>query len=252
MEKRLVVVQLVTPLKKKTLNGKRYARPIEIERKLTDLEELDLNEIVGRIYLKEKDPSYIPSECLVYFLRNNWDDGSSREFEQLYSGLMERILRTLPKEIREEVIDQFNELLCMASDKLDFFEIRFNRSLVNLRRDVQRRIYPEKNLHAPLEFVDGTGEPNEEVEIAARNFGLLSISEINDPVFRLAFDSAISKLPFEQRVIFHLIDSGIPIDSNDESVETISKLLKKSEKTIRNHRDKGRIALLRDLEGDLK
>lgn len=40
----------------------------------------------------------------------------------------------------------------------------------------------------------------------------------------------------------------IPIESNDPSIESISKVLGKSEKTIRTHRDKAFASLKRFLE----
>ena len=40
-----------------------------------------------------------------------------------------------------------------------------------------------------------------------------------------------------------MIRQGIPIDSKEADAVTIAKVLKKSEKTIRTHRDKAYVAL---------
>lgn len=84
----------------------------------------------------------------------------------------------------------------------------------------------------------------EEVERAAGSFDPFCQSEIDDPDYRPQLDAAIDTLPLEQMRIIEMLRKGIPIDSKDADAVTISKVLGKSEKTIRTHRDKA-FAVLR-------
>jgi len=46
---------------------------------------------------KRSDPAYIPSACLIYFVRASRRDNNEAWFERLYRILAERVLRSLPK-----------------------------------------------------------------------------------------------------------------------------------------------------------
>jgi DNA-binding NarL/FixJ family response regulator len=50
-------------------------------------------------------------------------------------------------------------------------------------------------------------------------------------------------LPPEQIRIIEMLRQGIPIDSNEPGAVTIARTLRKSEKTIRTHRDHAFAAL---------
>jgi hypothetical protein len=85
----------------------------------------------------------------VYFIRNSREDNTEVWFERLFKILAERVLRALPREgvgggktasltnlaIRDGVFGRFVELLSMdrksGSDKLDYFEIRFDGALAS-------------------------------------------------------------------------------------------------------------------------
>ena len=72
--------------------------------------------------------------------------------------------------------------------------------------------------------------------------------ELDKKDYRLLLDEAIDSLPEFQRRIVVMWRQDIPIESNDPSVESISKVLGKSEKTIRTHRDKAFASLKLRLE----
>jgi hypothetical protein len=46
---------------------------------------------------KRSDPAYVPSECLIYFIRASRRDNNEAWFERLYRMLTESALRSLPK-----------------------------------------------------------------------------------------------------------------------------------------------------------
>ena len=72
--------------------------------------------------------------------------------------------------------------------------------------------------------------------------------ELDKKDYRLLLDDAIDSLPEFQRRIVEMWRQEIPIESKDPSVVTISKVLGKTEKTIRTHRDKAFASLRLRLE----
>lgn len=259
----------IRPPTKRRLTGELYTRAPKIETLLSVLSELSRNELIERAEIKSKvDPNYIPSECLVYFIRNSKEDNTDVWFERLFKILAERVIRALPREgasggttasitkmaIRDKVFGRFIELLSLdrasGTEKLDYFEIRFDGALASLRRDAQKQAWRDENRSAPLEYDSETGELSEEVERAAGSFNLNELLEIDDPDYRSRWEAAIDSLPGEQMRIIQMLSEGIPIESKDPDIVTISKALGKSEKTIRTHRDKAFVALREILNGD--
>ena len=84
---------------------------------------------------KRSNPDYIPSECLVYFVRASRHDNNEAWFERLYRILTERVLRGLPRAessdgetesltrgaIRDKVFGRFVELL--SADREGYVEV---------------------------------------------------------------------------------------------------------------------------------
>lgn len=262
--------QLVTPLRKKRLRTEElYTRIPEIEAKLVELECLSQDDLLARIQIRRRDdPGYIPSECLLYFVRASRADNSTAGFDRLYKVLAERVMRSLPKAesadskttsvtksaIRDKVFGRFIELLSADrsaySEKLDYFEVRFDGGLASLRRDAQEQAWRDENRSAPLEYDEDTGELSDEVEKAAGSFDPFSASEIDGSDYRSRLDAAIEGLPPDQIRIIEMLRQGIPIDSKEADAVTIAKALGKSEKTIRTHRDKALAALRAAMLGD--
>ncbi|MBZ0070154.1 MAG: DNA-binding response regulator [Gammaproteobacteria bacterium] len=260
---------LVTPLRKKTLEGTVYTRDANIEIRLAEFEGLTQDELVARCSIQKRDdPSYVPSECLVYFVRASRSDHSTASFERLYKILAERVLRALPRAenadgktasltksvIRDNVFGKFVEMLSLDrteySEKLDYFEVRFDGALASLRRDAQEQAWRDENRSASLEYDEETGELAEEVERAAGSFDPFNQPEIDGSDYRSRLDASIDILPPEQVRIIEMLRKGIPIDSKDADAVTIAKVLGKSEKTIRTYRDKAFAALRAAMSGD--
>ena len=260
---------MITPLRKRTLQGTLYKRDAKIEALLVQLEPLSLAEIVERCEITDRsDLAYVPSECLMYFVRATRHDDSDRHFERLYKILLSRILRALPNpetndgevirvsstksRIRDVAFGRFTEALAADrqdySDKLDYFEVRFDGAVANLRRDAQETAWREENRSTSLEYDPETNEPTSEVEEAAGTFNPFENLEEND--YRSRLDAAIDTLPPEQIRIIQMLRQGFLIDSKDPDAVTIAKTLKKSEKTIRLHRDRAFKALRAALLGE--
>lgn len=262
---------MVTPLRKRTLDGTFYQRRPEIETLLAQLELLPNAELVARCHITDRDdPRYVPSECLMYFVRATRKDNSDQHFERLYKLLASRVLQTLPNpetrddkivrvsqtksRIREAAFGRFVESLSADrqaySAKLDYFEVRFGGAVANLRRDAQDTAWREENRATTIEYDPETNELSPEVEEAAGSFDPFDSSVLEENDYRSRLEAAIDTLPPEQIRIMQMLRQGFPIDSKDPDVVTIAKTLKKSEKTIRLHRDRAFKALRAALLGE--
>ncbi|MGD0207520.1 MAG: DNA-binding response regulator [Verrucomicrobiota bacterium] len=247
---------LIAPLRNRGLDGKLYTRPPGIEAKLVEISTLTRDEISTRCAIEDSEsPEHLPSECLVYLIREYRSKPLDDCAEAIFKTLMERVLRGLPQgessegekewltdaNVRDEARYRFVEML--AKDRveyleaLDIYEVRFQMALKALRVSAQRKIYRQDN---PLETIEGnpqTGEIAEKVERAAGMFDPLDLNLLDDPNYRLRLDKAIDGLPPFQKAIIEMIRKGIPIESNDAETVNISNTLGKTPKTIRTHRD---------------
>lgn len=244
---------MIVPLTKRKQDGTLYMRPDNIEALLVQLTELSRDDLLARAAIRKRsDPLYIPTECLLYFVRASRRDNSDAWFERLYKVLQERVLRTLPRtdggdgpvaltseRIRNEVFDRFVELLAsdrrQADDKLDFYEVRFDMALKRLRLDAQEKAWNEANR-------SHSSDPEEEAR-AALDYGEADSYAIDDdifydPVFRDRVYAAIDTLPPEQSRTMHLLLLGWPTHSSDPEVMTIARSLRCTDRSVRNYRDR--------------
>ena len=253
---------IVTPLRKRRLSGELYERDPKIEALIAELAVLPRDGLIARAEItKRSDPGYVPSECLVYFIRASRRDNNEVWFERLYRILTERVLRSLPRAessdgkteslrrgvVRDKVFGRFVELLsadrAAYDEKVDYFEVRFDGALASLRRDAQEKAWRDENRSQPLEYDEESGELSPEVEAAAGTHDPFAVSDFDDPSYRSRLDAAIEALPTEQSRIIHMLRQGFPIDSKEPDVMTIAKALGRSEKTVRTYRDKAFAAL---------
>jgi hypothetical protein len=256
----------IEPLRNKGLNGKPYTRLPYIEAKLLEINRLPRAELATRCAIQDREsPDHLPSECLVYLMREHrsrpFDDCS----EAIFKALMGRVLRGLPQpesldgeterltdsNVRDEGRHRFVEML--AKDRLeyvgalDIYEIRFQMALATLRVGAQRKVYSEDDPLVGIETDFETGEITEEVERAAGTFDPLDRHPLDDLDYRRRLDKAINALPKLQKAIIEMRRKGIPIESKEPGVVNISDSLGKTPKTIGVHRDKAFAALRRAL-----
>lgn len=67
----------VTPLRKRRLSGELYERDSKIEALIAELAVLPRDELIARAAIsKRSDASYVPSECLIYFIRASRRDNN--------------------------------------------------------------------------------------------------------------------------------------------------------------------------------
>lgn len=240
------------PLRKHKLDGTPYFRRDQVEAEILALEGISASELERRAGLwQARDSGFVSPEALLYFVRNT-DAGANRD--KLTEQLLLRVARRVPSvadaggktvsltkmNIREDVRDHFVDILLsdrkQYDNRLDYYEVNFNSAVAADRRDANDRHWKQENRTAEIETEDG--EVSTQVESAVGNYDPFNADELDKKDYRFLLDEAIDSLPEFQRRIIVMWRQDIPIESNDPSVESISKILGKSEKTIRTHRDK--------------
>jgi RNA polymerase sigma factor (sigma-70 family) len=248
---------LITPLQKQS-DGKAYFRPPEIEAAMESLAGLSIEEVARRAVISDSDdPEYVPSECVLHFVRQSKTNGDTKPYRDLFEELLRRVLRAVPVplrrvagmskaaesdvelQIQDKVRFDFQQLLCLdrqAYDKrLDFYEIRFNSAIAMLRATARRAILRKESRRKPMQY-DGDGsELSLEMEEAldrVRN----NCPQNDDSAYRLRFYAAISTLPDDQRRVMELLLGGLQIGAIAEIVGCV-------EKTVRNRRDRAFAAI---------
>lgn len=250
------------PLCKNKPDGTPYFRRDKVEAEIQALAGTSTAELERRASLWHvSDPEFVSPEALLYFVRTT-DAGAHRD--KLTEKLLGRVSRRVPlvadsgsgtvsltkMNIREEVYDHFVDLLLsdrdQYDDRLDYYEVNFNGAVAADRRDASARHWKHEN--RTTEFESEDGEVSAQVESAAGKYDPFDPDVLDKKDYRLLLDDAIDSLPELQRRIVVMWRQDIPIESNDPSVVSISKVLGKSEKTIRTHRDKAFASLKLRLE----
>lgn len=264
---------MAVPLRKVQKSGTLYQRRPDIEAKLEALQKLSREELAAHCAIGDPaDKDYMPSECLLHFVRGCRSDNADRQFQALFRSLRQRVIARLPRleigrnaggdamvsarnaKIYESVMDRFQELLVSDrrayDNRLDYFEVNFDAAIATLRLDGLRKALKEENRSEPMTYDDDTSELNAEIEEAAAAQNPVSESKFDDPAYRSRLYAAISALPEDQRRVLELLRLEIPIDSKDPSVHTIVQILGCVEKTVRNRRDRAYEAIRKALEED--
>jgi DNA-directed RNA polymerase specialized sigma24 family protein len=251
----------VAPLRMREPDGSLYCRPQEIENVIAVLSGLPAREVVERFRVVDvTDAVYVPSECVLHFVRNPSVYNNDDALRDLFVILRQRVLRAVPVlarrvagskkltekavdlEIQEVVLQKFQELLCgdrgEYDERLDFYECRFNFALARLRATARRDVRREDSHYQSTTYEDDTNEPLKEVELALAALKNPVDDEKVDFLYRSKLHAAISSLPPDERRVIELLLEELPIDSQDKEVLTIVKVVGCSEKTVRNRRDR--------------
>lgn len=265
---------LITPLKKLTEDGISYVRPPEIERALEALSKLPIEEVARRASITDdKDPDYVPSECILYFVRQSRLQGDTAPYCDLFVALRERALRAVPvfdhrvkgltnpgnsmrqTDVQDFVLQKFQELLCLDrakyEERLDYYETRFNAALAALRMTAQRSVTRRESYLEPMQYEGDTLALSGEMEKAIAHLKSTNSTSPEDSDYRFRLLAAIKTLPPPERQVVELILQGIPIDSKDKNVMTITKTLGCAEKTVRNRRDRAFATIREKMQEDV-
>jgi len=252
----------VAPLRKRQPEGDLYVRPSEIETALATLVSLPSRELVERFRITDTtDPDYVPSECVLYFVRRL--DFGDESFRDLYAVLRQRLLRAVPVaarrmagkfaekvgdlEIQEAVLQKFQELLCTDrgeyDERLDFFECRFNSALAHLRLTARKKVRRDESRYELTDFSDTSEGPSREVELALLAMRNALDDEGVDFLYRSKLHAAINALPPDLRRVVELTFQEVPDGPKGGDAITICNLVGCIEKTVYNRRKKAFEAL---------
>ena len=258
----------IPPLRKRTREGTPYSRPAEMENLIVDTLSLPFKDFMERAEIRNREhPEYLPSEVLVHRIRATRHSSTDRQFDALYLLLRERIHRSCPSvlaqadgsggvvgkllDVREDVFDRFVTLLLNDRDgyaeKLDFFEIRFDRAVMLLRKNAFRRVERREEPLNPLEY-DESSEISKDVEeyISLMNPRPMTLDE--ELTYRFQIRRAINLLPEMERRVIDMLEAAVPIESKNPNETSIVGVLGCTPKTVRNRRDRA-IRRLREMLG---
>lgn len=258
---------MVEPLKKVSKKDGLYRRRAEVQALLEELDLVGARERIDQLVDAGGElRAEIPPEALVHFIRRAWRENDAGALEQLFKALFRRVQASLmaavpnsrmadAEAIRGEIVSLFMDRFARdcreAGTWLDYFEVQFEGGFAAYRTTVLRRIGPSTIKTAPLM---GDGEHSDaselapEVEKAAAEFFADGPSFFDDPAFRSALGPAINTLPPDQKAVIGLWLQGIPIDAKDPTTNTIARILKCDERTVRNRRDRAFKALRKILD----
>jgi DNA-directed RNA polymerase specialized sigma24 family protein len=257
---------LIPSLRMHDADGNVYRRPKKIEEALMALSQLPANELVERSRIEDTDdPGYVPSECVLHLVRQSRLVQEQDVLCDLYKILGERVRRAVPvfarrirgsgklaenandSEIQAIVLNKFHQLLCRDGqeydERLDFYECRFNLALARLHVTARRDVQKEESHYESMACDGESNEPSTEVEAALLNPKGPVPGESIDFLYRSKLQAAISSLPPEERRVIELLRDEMLIESEDENVLTIVKVLHCSEKTVRNRRNRAYVRL---------
>lgn len=258
---------MIPPLQKQNeSDGKPYFRPAAVEESLKQLYKLPIEEVSRRAAITDTDdPEYVPSECVLHFVRQSKANGDATPYQELFSALRARVMRAVPiklrrvpgmtvtgevdseSQVQEEVLFHFQELLCLDrqayDERLDFYEIRFNSAIAALRATARKSVWTKESRRTHAELDGELSDPDQDFEESLERVRSPNPQKKDDVLFRLIFLEAISTLPPEEREVIELLLAGYPIDSMKPGVRTIAMILNCDEKTVRNRRNRAKTAL---------
>ena len=234
---------MIKPLTKNSKEGVLYVRPPKIETALGLLVQLKPVDLFERAKNFGRDADeYVPSECLVYFIRRAMELQDSKTLEALVPILLGRCERTLisrvKEPVKEEILGKLAERLAgdgqgEIPDLLDFYEVRFNRAFETLIIDVSKVESRRNSHHVPLNSFASEDDPDAHRWLEKR------LAELNGPATLDDGDAIVQEIlsvldPDEQIALTLHYVMEFEIESIDPSKETVATRCGVSGRTIRN------------------
>jgi len=262
----------VEPLRKRSSNGELYFRRPSIVDFIKASLDWPFDELLNRATIRDRrHEEYVPSEVLVYHLRQTKSDNSDGRFVALYNILRDRIEAACPRphrhvgdktyedariaEIRDATVEHVTELMFADrqgyNDHLDIYEVVFDRAVRSARITKLRKVTRRESATEELEDAD-TGEVREVVNAALDRYKKVGLTAEEDFDYRIHLRRAIDALPTVEREVIDLMLADIPFETNKNGEPSMTELLGCVEKTVRNRRDRAfaRIRQALDLEVD--
>lgn len=244
----------IKPLTKCKTDGELYRRLEKNESQINEILNLKNTEALALAKKSShRDDEYLFDETIVYLLRNA-DHFKDAEFVgELYQTLNRRIVKILRRfwnslnnkadfdelvqatelKIIEKIFDE-------QSDQADYAEVLFTKFVALEGYSILKKLHTRENRDNEFLIRSNGDDESDDFEIEDKQ---ISIEEI------FILREAIEKLPNDTKQIIYLIKDGFQIESKDENEITISKILGKTSRTIRNRLADAR-SILADFSGD--
>ena len=258
----------IEPLRKRKTSGELYTRRSPTIQYIQKCFDWSFDDLLDHASIRDRRRSnYVPSEVLVYHLRQTKSDNSDGRFIQLYNILRDRIEAACPRpnrhagekihedarlsEIRDATVNHVTELMFIDrqgyDEQLDIYEVVFDKAVraahITKLRKVNRRERATEDLDDEV-----TGEVRAVVEAALERYKKVGLTAEEDLDYRIHLRSAIDALPTDEREVIDLILADIPIETNKDGEPSITELLGCVEKTVRNRRDRAFAKIRQALE----
>lgn len=269
-EKSAATIPPLRELTKRRSDGRLYTRRPSIEALLAKLVTTDHAALTKRIGIHDRqDPEYVPSECLIYLLRDAAGGQSQRWFNALCSALMGRCALNLrwsinagllrdAEGLREEIISEFvlriSEALRVDPERLDPFEVAFDLAFATFRTDRVRSETSRQRRQSTFnpQPADADDDPDRWILALAADDGseVIGLYGAEYEVFRKSLLHAITQLPHPEQQAISLRLQGWPIYSEEPDMNSIAKHCGVDERTIRNRIRNGVKRLLEPTKED--
>lgn len=258
----------LNPLRRRSGNGRLYTRRTPITDFIGQSLQWPFEELLERAAIRDRQHHYyVPSEVLVYHLRQTKSDNSDDRFVSLYNILRDRIEAACPRpnhhisdktyedariaEIRDATVEHVTEIMFTDrqgyNDQLDIYEVVFDRAVRSARITKFRKVNRRENATEELEDA-ATGEVRDVVESALDRYKKAGLSTEEDFDYRIRVRRAIDALPKDEREVIDLMLADIPIETNKDGKPSMTELLGCVEKTVRNRRDRAFAMIRQTLE----
>ena len=262
----------IEPLRKQKSDGATYKRPESVVAFIRTSLSWSFDQLLEHAsVLDQRNSDYVPSEVLVYHLRQTKSDNSDGRFVALYNALQGRIEAACPRadrtignqqfenarlsEIRDAIVEHVTELMFTDrhtyNEQLDYYECRFSHAVRMLRITKFKEVGQKENRKEALHY-DETGDVRMDVEDALELLKKACLSQEENLTYRIQVRRAINVLPIDEQKVIDMLLTDIPIEAKNEDEPSISRLLGCTEKTVRNRRDRAIVKIQKalNLEGD--
>lgn len=263
---------LIEPLRKRKNSGELYTRRPPTLQFIEKSLQWSFDELADHASIRDRrHMGYVPSEVLVYHLRQTKSDNSDGRFVQLYNILRNRIEAACPRpnrhagekihedarlsEIRDATVNHVTELMFTDrqdyDEQLDIYEVVFDKAVRAAHITKLRKVYRRERANEDVED-EVTGEVRAVVEAALERYNKVGLTAEEDLDYRIHLRGAIDALPTDEREVIDLMLADIPIETNKDGEASITELLGCVEKTVRNRRDRAfaKIRQALELEAD--
>lgn len=252
---------MARPLTKRNQTGKVYTRPPAVEAEIDEVLLLDTLELRDRLLVSDSaSPKYLSPECLVHLFRefklSDKDDCLNavtkvllRRCEKQLQGKFRDLPPAEAGDLRQQVMDAFVDVLVSSGegenpDKLDYYEVRFNKAFQTLYLRQRRKYLALRGRIVRMPVGHDSSQDDGGEDYSSQLLASLQVPARAEDAHLLSKTlKAIRQLPAEEREAILLQAKGVPVESSDPKQETIATICKCTGTTVHNRLKRARAKL---------